>query len=446
MGNEIENIRKDLIDLDIEEMKINRELYNLQLEINAKLPKEKKVRLKKNYKEIAGKKIHYLEEKKKNLLEKGNVSGNNKTHNNNMINNAAIETSDVKNEEVKNNGEIKLNLITNSNNFTSGKNSSKKFSDKLNNNKKEMISSSESDNYVNVKTIYTRKNPLNKIKKEEIKNNEQEDIKNNNNQKDNKNTNNNISNQKEDLKYNNNDDEDKKYDNFRYLDKNNNDSEANDANDANDDLDENLNINQYKRKFFDKLSSLCPRSNVNKSMDNKNSSVVEELEVVGLSQNEILKEKLSEFFVGTSVASSNNKQNNCSSLHNNYNNVRPKSEISGMNRQLISSSKSNNTENENDGNDGATNSINYKNNININNGESQEFVNRQNNNNFESGENKEKFETEETINKETGNNSDDKYKEQNEQNNENNVNAKRLLRNNRNKSYFILEGSSSLDN
>ncbi len=219
--------------------------------------------------------------------------------------------------------------------------------------------------------------------------------------------------------------------------------------DKDDDLEENLNINQYKRKFFDKLSSLCPRSNVNKSMDNKNSSVVEELEVVGLSQNEILKDKLSELFVGTSVATSNNKQNNCSSLHNNYNNIRPKSEISGFNRQLISSSKSNNTENENNGN---INSINYKNNINMNNGESQELTSRENNKNnkiLDSGITKEKYETEETINKDTGHNTDEKckeYKEQNEQNNENFVNEKRLLRNNRNKSYFILEGSSSLDN
>ena len=170
-------------------------------------------------------------------------------------------------------------------------------------------------------------------------------------------------------------------------------------------------------------------------MDNKNSSIVEELEVVGLSQNDILKEKLSEFLVATSVATSNNKQNN-SSLNNNY--ERPKSEISGINRQLISSNKSN-TEN---GNDEGVDSINYQNNINI---ESQEFVGGENNKRFGTGETKEKYDTEETINnKETGNNTDEKYKEQN---NENAVlNDKRLLRNNRNKSYFILEGSSSLDN
>ena len=206
-------------------------------------------------------------------------------------------------------------------------------------------------------------------------------------------------------------------------------------NDTNENINENLNINEYKRKFFDKLSSLCPRSNYNKSMDNKNSSIVEELEVVGLSQNDILKEKLSEFLVATSVATSNNKQNN-SSLNNNYG--RPKSEISGINRQLISSNKSN-TEN---GNDEGVDSINYQNNINI---ESQEFVGGENNKRFGTVATKEKNDTEETINnKETGNNTDEKYKEQN---NENAVlNDKRLLRNNRNKSYFILEGSSSLDN
>ena len=107
MGNEIESIKKDLIDLDIEEMKINRELYNLQLEINAKLPKDKKVRLKKNYKEIAGKKIHYLEEKKRILLDKDNSSNdnnknnNNKTHKNNNIYNPAVETSEARKKAEK---------------------------------------------------------------------------------------------------------------------------------------------------------------------------------------------------------------------------------------------------------------------------------------------------------------------------------------------------------
>ena len=153
-------------------------------------------------------------------------------------------------------------------------------------------------------------------------------------------------------------------------------------------------------------------------MDNNNSSIVEELEVVGLSQNDVLKDELSEFFVGTSVATSNNKQNN-SSLHNNYG--RPKSEISGINRQLISSNKSN-TEN---GNHEDVDSINYQNNINI---ESKEFVGEENNKRFGKGETKEIYDTEETINnKETGNNTDEKYKEQN---NENAVlNGKRLLRN-----------------
>ena len=37
MGNEVQSLRKDLIDLDIEEMKINRELYNLQLKANEQL-------------------------------------------------------------------------------------------------------------------------------------------------------------------------------------------------------------------------------------------------------------------------------------------------------------------------------------------------------------------------------------------------------------------------
>ena len=397
MGNEILNLRKDLIDLDIEEMKINRELYNLQLEINAKLPRDKKVRLKQNFKEIAGKKIKYLEEKKRLLIENENNSNNNNkqinkisTNENEILDNA-IETGVAKNEEIKNSEENKLNLVNNYNN--NKKNKIKQ---------KEIISSSESDNFVNVKTIYTRKNTnlhnsKIEVQKEEIKNNEKEkDLKKPNNVQEEE--------KKEDIKNNN--DEDTKYNNYRYLNKKNDND-----NDTNENINENLNINEYKRKFFDKLSSLCPRSNYNKSMDNKNSSIVEELEVVGLSQNDILKEKLSEFLVATSVATSNNKQNN-SSLNNNY--ERPKSEISGINRQLISSNKSN-TENGND------------------------------NKRFGTGETKEKYDTEETINNtETGNNTDEKYKEQN---NENAVlNDKRLLRNNRNKSYFILEGSSSLDN
>ena len=46
-----------------------------------------------------------------------------------------------------------------------------------------------------------------------------------------------------------------------------------------------------------------PRSNFNKPMDNKNSSIMEELGFVGSSQKEILKDKTPEFSVGTSVAS-----------------------------------------------------------------------------------------------------------------------------------------------
>ena len=179
-------------------------------------------------------------------------------------------------------------------------------------------------------------------------------------------------------------------------------------------------------------------------MDNKNSSVVEELEVVGMSQNEILRDKLSEFFGGSSVASSNYKQNNSSSLHNNYNRIRPKSEISGLNPQLVSSSKSNNTENEQENENGVTNSINYRNNLNINDEENQESVNEEHNKQLDSGITKEKYDTQETLNKESGNNTNEKYKEQ--KSGENFVSDKRLLRNNRNKSYFILEDSSVLDN
>ena len=170
-----------------------------------------------------------------------------------------------------------------------------------------------------------------------------------------------------------------------------------------EDIEENLNINEYKKKFFDKLSSLGgTRSNINKSMDNKNSSAVEELEVVGLSQNDILKDKLSEFFQGSSIESSNHNQNNSS-----MNNKRAKSEISGINRQMISSSKSNNVENE--GNMNSINDNNYENNYeengqyNDDNYENEERID-------DTGEKKDKFGTDETI-RETRNNTHEKYKE-----------------------------------
>ena len=65
------------------------------------------------------------------------------------------------------------------------------------------------------------------------------------------------------------------------------------------------------------------------------------LELMDLSQNEILKEKLSEFFVWTSVVSSSQNKNN-SSMGINYCKSRLKSEILVRNKLLISSSKSNN--------------------------------------------------------------------------------------------------------
>ena len=68
---------------------------------------------------------------------------------------------------------------------------------------------------------------------------------------------------------------------------------------------------------------------------------IDMLELIDLSQNEILKEKLSEFFVWTSVVSSSQNKNN-SSMDNNYCKSRLKNEISVINKLLISSSKSNN--------------------------------------------------------------------------------------------------------
>ena len=57
-------------------------------------------------------------------------------------------------------------------------------------------------------------------------------------------------------------------------------------------------------------------------------------EVVGLSKNEILKEKLAEFFDRTSMASSSQNKN-ISSVRDNYDKNMPKSGISSINKQLI---------------------------------------------------------------------------------------------------------------
>ena len=434
MGNDVQNLRKDLIDLDIEELRINRELYNLQSQINAQLALNKKVRIKTNYKQYTERKLKALEEKKRLLFENENNNKNiniqiNNNKNKNIYN--VIETEDAKNEEKNSNNDNddnnKLNLISKSS--KDSKNMDKlnvinKIEKKINDKNNEMISSSESGSKNRIKTIYTKKKS--KINnKEEIKNN-----------KDNE------------------EDEDKKNNDINDINNNNNRYDINNDNNIKEDLEENLNINEYKKKFFEKLSSLGPRSNINKSMDNKNSSIVEELEVVGLSQNEILKDKLSDFFVGTSVASSSKCNQNNSSMHNNYYKNRPKSEISGINRQLISSSKSNNDDNDNDNvndnandndNDKGINSINIQN-INDNCGESEEFIGRGNKKRFGTGATGEKYDTEESINnKETGSNTDEKYKDNNNDNHEN-INERKLLKNNRNKSYFVLQDSSMIDN
>ena len=414
MGNETErSLQLDLINLDIEEIKVNRELYNLQLQINAKLPNEKKIKIKNNYKEFSERKLKALEEKKRALIENENKENNEQD---NKPRNKMIIIPEIENEENKNNNEEnKLSLISNS---SKGSQKNNNIIDKIvtndfnndnkENNKKEIISNS-SESEIKVTTIYTRK----KSKKLKNLENKKED---------------NINNNEEDIKKDENNDNNNRYN----LEKDNNI--------INEDLDENLNINEYKRKFFDKLSSLYAKSNINKSMDNKNSSIVEELEVVGLSQNDILKDKLSDFFVGTSVASSSNQNKNNSSMHNNYYKNRPKSEISGINQQLISGSK-NNTNSQND--DGITNSINIQNQICE--GDNEEIMDKENEKKNGLVATGEKLDTEETINnKETGNNTDEKDKEKHkEKHNGIIINEKKLLKNHRNRAFINLENSFS---
>ena len=426
MGNEAQSLRIDLINLDIEELKINRELYNVHQQINATLPKEKKYHLRKNYKQIVEQKITSLEEKKRLLLENANKANNNKQLNGKEkekekeYKNNIIETGEIKVEKKGSSDENnKFSLISKSS--QKSKNSSKKIViDKINNNNnKEIISSSGNESSAKEQIIYTKKKQHNK---NENINKQNEEIKNNENKE--------IQNKEEEIN-NNNIDKNKNKNEIEEDIKNNNNNEEDDDM-VKEDIEENLNINEYKKKFFDKLSSLGgTRSNINKSMDNKNSSAVEELEVVGLSQNDILKDKLSEFFQGSSIESSNHNQNNSS-----MNNKRAKSEISGINRQMISSSKSNNVENE--GNMNSINDNNYENNYeengqyNDDNYENEERID-------DTGEKKDKFGTDETI-RETRNNTHEKYKEKENVNME--VNERRMLKNNRNKSYFVLEDSS----
>lgn len=414
MGNETERtLRLDLINLDIEEIKVNRELYNLQLQINAKLSNEKRIKIKTNYKEFSERKLKSLEEKKRLLLENENNNLNNKPRNKMLI------LPEISKEENNNKEDNKLSLISNSSKGSQKNNNNiidKIVTNNANNdnqdenlkNKEEIISHSESESKIKVKTIYTRK------KSKKLKNieNEKEE---------------NINNNEEDMKNNDNNNDNNRYD----VEK--------DKNNINEDLDENLNINEYKRIFFDKLSSLCPRSNINKSMDNKNSSIVEELEVVGLSQNDVLKDKLSDFFVGTSVASSSNQNKNNSSMHNNYYKNRPKSEISGINQELINGNKIIGEQN----NEEMINSGNYQNQIYINEGDSEELIDKESDKKIGLVTNREKCDTEETINnKETGNNTDEKDKEKQ---NGIIVNERKLLKNHRNKAFINLENSLSED-
>lgn len=406
MGNEEERCLKiDLINLDMEEIKINRELYNIQMQINAKLAKDKKIKLKKNYKQFAQKKLRALEEKKRLLFEREeytkNKENNKEIKNENINNNAGGKVVDVEKSKNKDDDK-KLSLI--SNGSKGNKNNLNKFISeevgKMNNKnreKKELISNSENSNELQIKTIYTKKKS--KLSKDNI----------------------------EELLKNNDIEENKDKDNDRY------------DNIKNENELDKLNINKYKRLFFDKLSSMGPRSNINKSMDNKNSSIVEELEVVGLSQNEILKDKLSEFFVGTSMESSSVQNKNYSSLHNNYYKNRAKSEISGMNGQLISSSKDNEQKYEIN-NSTSYNNINYAQNVNGNLGV---FEGNKNVKGFHTGGSGEKNETEETFNKKSGNYTEEKYKIDNQKIN---IEEKKLLKNNRNKSFYVLDDSYLNDN
>lgn len=82
--NEAEKLKKDLNELDLEELKINKDLYNIQLEINKIVSTKDKAKLKKNYIQIIDRRIQFLEELEQK--KKVNGKGSGKINQNNLSN------------------------------------------------------------------------------------------------------------------------------------------------------------------------------------------------------------------------------------------------------------------------------------------------------------------------------------------------------------------------
>ena len=97
MGNgNVNKLKRDLDLLDIEELKINREMYMLQLKINETSENKKKVRVKKNYLQITERKLKALENKENQNMQLETIN-NNAENNNNNKNEFQRETNPGKN-------------------------------------------------------------------------------------------------------------------------------------------------------------------------------------------------------------------------------------------------------------------------------------------------------------------------------------------------------------
>ena len=276
MGNgNVAKLKKDIDLLDIEELKINREMYKLQLKINETSEIKKKVRIKKNYLQITERKIKALENKENQNIKKEIANYN--TENSYNKNEFQVET----NHERYSSGVIKSEILPKKTSVILGKSM-----EAINFNK------DENNNLNNNETI--RENYEKEFKLPPIKNNKEKHK-------------NEIENKENSINKNINLKE-----------------EIND-----EDINENLNINKVKKSNnIEKLSKITVQPNYNKSMDNKSESLVDEVEIVGLSEDGVLKDRISDILIRNS------------SINNSSSNNGSSSSISKQEKNLISSSES----------------------------------------------------------------------------------------------------------
>ena len=333
MGNgNVTKLKRDLDLLDIEELKINREMYMLQLKINETSENKKKVRVKKNYLQITERKLKALENKENQNMQL-EIINNNAENNNNNKNEFQRETNPGKNS-----GEvIKSEISPKKTSIIIGKSM-----EKINSNKNENNNLKSNEIIKEYSETISKLSPIKYNKEEHKKETENKE---------------NIINKSISIK-----------------------EEINE-----DDINENININVIRKSKnnIDKISKISVQPNYNKSMDNKNESLVDEVEIVGLSEDGVLKDRISDILIRNSSISNSSAKNNASESS-----ISKKGSVSSIPKQdknLISYSESE---------------------------------------------------------KKSENNISDKD-EENEKKNEEKIqmNARRLLKNNRNKSYFVLNES-----